>query len=412
MVSLTYQGAGSGLSILLQHVVDIDANGVFIYQSATEIAGYGDQQTTEYRQIQPLWQNNTGRVWQTQQPVKRSQRQQHYCQDGMTPGRDQPSDLAYQQQIHQACQTCYPASDCTNPGQPKASPGPEHITAVHKGQIGGNQPNQGGHREVNKTWVQRMAKNHNLAGDGLHRHNTSRLKLKINKQKQHQPSLAAVGATGLLLSLTGCSGPFSSLDPKGPAAAEVALLWWGMFGFATLILLLVALLWFYAIKRRGDNSPSVRPNAWLCWGGLALPLLSIMALLLVGIPVGQRMLPLAGDNALKIEVTGHQWYWQVYYPGHAIELTDKLHIPVNTPVYLQLSSADVIHSFWVPRLGVKLDMLPGRTNVLRLEASEAGTYRGQCAEYCGLGHAHMQFSVTAHEPVAFATWLKEHSADD
>ncbi|PKM21224.1 MAG: cytochrome c oxidase subunit II [Gammaproteobacteria bacterium HGW-Gammaproteobacteria-15] len=257
-----------------------------------------------------------------------------------------------------------------------------------------------------------MAKNHNLAGDGLHRHNISRLKLKITKKKRYQPSLAAVCSTGLLLNLSGCSGPFSSLDPKGPAAAEVALLWWGMFGFATLILLLVAILWFYAIKRRSDDSPLIRPNAWLCWGGLALPLLSITVLLLIGIPVGQRMLPLADDNALKIEVTGHQWYWQVYYPGHAIELTDELHIPVNTPVYLQLTSADVIHSFWVPRLGVKLDMLPGRTNVLRLEASEAGIYRGQCAEYCGLGHAHMQFSVIAHEQAAFATWLKEHSADD
>ncbi|MGP9800758.1 cytochrome c oxidase subunit II [Rheinheimera sp. NSM] len=216
----------------------------------------------------------------------------------------------------------------------------------------------------------------------------------------------------MLLSLTGCSGPFSGLDAKGPAAAEVALLWWGMFGFATLVMLLVAALWLYAIKRPADGSRQVRTNAWLCRGGLVLPLLSIGLLLIVGIPAGQRMLPQAGDNALKINVTGHQWYWQVHYPGHAIEQTDELHIPVNTPVYLHLTSADVIHSFWVPRLAVKLDMLPGRTNVLRLEATEAGTYRGQCAEYCGLGHAHMQFSVTAHEPQAFAAWLKEHSADD
>ena len=412
MVSMTYQPAGSGVSVLLQHVVDIDTNGVFIHQSATEIAGYGDQQTTEYRQIKPLWQNYAGRVRQTQQPVQRGQRQQHHCQYGMAPGGNEPSDLAYQQHIHQSGQTGNPATNSANPSQPQAGSGPEQITTVQKGQICGNQPDQGSHRKVNKTWVQRVAKYHNLAGNGLHRHNTSRLKLKINKQKRHQPSLAAVGTTGLLLSLTGCSGPFSSLDPKGPAAAEVALLWWGMFGVATLILLLVAALWFYAIKRRSDDSPTIRPNAWLCWGGLALPLLSITLLLLIGIPVGQRMLPLPDANALKIEVTGHQWYWQVHYPGHAIELTDELHIPVNTPVYLQLTSADVIHSFWVPRLGVKLDMLPGRTNVLRLQASEAGIYRGQCAEYCGLGHAHMQFSVIAHEQATFAGWLKEHSADD
>lgn len=211
----------------------------------------------------------------------------------------------------------------------------------------------------------------------------------------------------LLLSQTACSGPYSALDPQGPAAAEVAWLWWAMFGFFSLILLVVVLLWHYAISRRSEEAADKLNNGWIIWGGLVLPVVSISALLMVGVPIGQRMMPLVAEDAVHIHVTGHQWYWQISYPGYQRQLTDEIHIPINTPVHLHLQSADVIHSFWVPKLGVKLDLIPGRTNVLRLEASAAGVYRGQCAEYCGLGHAHMQFTVTAHQPADFARWLEE-----
>ena len=223
-------------------------------------------------------------------------------------------------------------------------------------------------------------------------------------------SVAVFRPAILLAGLSGCSGPFSSLDPQGPAAADVALLWWLMFGFFSVVLLIVVLLWHYAIKRPANNAADAAGSGWIIWGGLALPVVSISALLIVGIPIGQRMMPLPDASAIDINVTGHQWYWQVNYPGYNWQLTDELHIPVNTPVHLHLTSADVIHSFWVPQLGVKLDMLPGRTNVLRLEASKAGVYRGQCAEYCGFGHAHMQFTVTAHQPAEFALWLRRQDA--
>jgi cytochrome c oxidase subunit 2 len=393
----------------LTQLLHIDTNSMLVHQSTTQITGSDNQHAAEQRQIQPLAGDDRCSVRQAQQPVQRGQRQQHDCQYCVAPGCDQPSDLAYQQQIQQAGQTGYPASYCSHTSQPHAGSGPEHITVINKGDVSSDKTYQGCYRKVDQTGVYRMTKDTDFTVNGLCRHTKLRDELKQVKPKLLRSSLAAVCATALL---AGCTGPFSSLDPKGPAATEVALLWWGMFGFATLILLLVAALWFYAIKRRSDSSPSIRPNAWLCWGGLALPLLSITLLLIIGIPVGQRMLPLPDENALKIEVTGHQWYWQIHYPAQGIELTDEVHIPVNTPVYLQLTSADVIHSFWVPKLGVKLDMLPGRSNTLRLEASEAGIYRGQCAEYCGLGHAHMQFSVIAHEQAAFAGWLKEHSADD
>lgn len=227
---------------------------------------------------------------------------------------------------------------------------------------------------------------------------------------------AALPGSSLLLA--GCSGPFSTLDPAGPSATSVAGLWWGMFAVATLVLLTVVVLWLYAVSRqqRAVSEQQARriQQRWIIGGGLILPTTTIVALLAFGIPVGHNMLPLPvkDGEVLRIDVTGHQWWWQVRYPNTGIELKDELHIPAGVPVDVHLTSGDVIHSFWVPRLGGKLDMLPGRTNVLRLQADEPGTYRGQCAEFCGLHHARMQFTVTAHSAADFAAWLTEAHADD
>jgi cytochrome c oxidase subunit 2 len=216
--------------------------------------------------------------------------------------------------------------------------------------------------------------------------------------------------------MTACSGPYSTLNPAGPAAADAAALWWGMSSFAVLVLLVVVGLWLYALRRRPGQISQEQArriqNRWIIGGGLLLPITSMGVLLAFGIPIGHRMLPLpvAGQDVLRIEVTGHQWWWQVEYPQQGVELRNELHIPAGQPVDLHLTSNDVIHSFWVPRLGGKLDMLPGRTNVLRLQAHEPGIYHGQCAEFCGTGHAHMQFTVHAHAPADFAAWLE--SADD
>lgn len=189
-----------------------------------------------------------------------------------------------------------------------------------------------------------------------------------------------------------------------------------MSSFAVLVLLVVVGLWLYALRRRPGQISQEQArriqNRWIIGGGLLLPITSMGVLLAFGIPIGHRMLPLpvAGQDVLRIEVTGHQWWWQVEYPQQGVELRNELHIPAGQPVDLHLTSNDVIHSFWVPRLGGKLDMLPGRTNVLRLQAHEPGIYHGQCAEFCGTGHAHMQFTVHAHAPADFAAWRE--SADD
>lgn len=191
-------------------------------------------------------------------------------------------------------------------------------------------------------------------------------------------------------------------------ASSVANVWWAMFGFSSLVLLVVSALWIYAMRRQPrETSPAEARRIhlrWLIGGGLVLPTVSIVLLLAFGLPAGRNMLPLPGDQALRIEVTGHQWWWEVRYPESGVVTANQLILPVGRPVDIAVTSADVIHSFWVPRLGGKIDMVPGRTNVIRLEASQAGIFRGQCSEFCGTQHAHMILHVEALEEPEFDAW--------
>jgi cytochrome c oxidase subunit II len=189
-----------------------------------------------------------------------------------------------------------------------------------------------------------------------------------------------------------------------------------MLVYFGIVMLAVIALWLHAMRRDpGELSAAEstrQGRRWTIYGGLLLPTASIAALLAIGIPVGQRMLAWPDDDALRIHVTAHQWWWKVEYPDHGIELGNTLHIPIATPIDVHLISTDVIHSFWVPRLAGKLDALPGRTNVLRLQADRPGRYLGQCAEFCGIGHAHMRFEVIAHSKEDFSRWLGEAQVDD
>jgi cytochrome c oxidase subunit II len=225
-------------------------------------------------------------------------------------------------------------------------------------------------------------------------------------------------STILALASSGCSGPLSTLDPGGPSSSTAAGLWWGMFVFSSLVLMALVALWVYAVRydpeRTAERDVRRLHRRFVLFGGLLLPTSSITVLLAIGIPAGHSMLPLplADERVVNIEVTGHQWWWEVVYPEAGVRLVDELHIPAGTAVDLRITSADVIHSFWVPRLGGKLDAIPGRHNLLRLRAEEPGTYRGQCAEFCGLSHAHMTFQVEVHSAEAFDEWLKAAGTHD
>ncbi|TFZ04256.1 cytochrome c oxidase subunit II [Ramlibacter rhizophilus] len=223
-----------------------------------------------------------------------------------------------------------------------------------------------------------------------------------------------MGAGPALMGLAGCAGPLSALAPAGPSAEAIAQVWWWMLGVSTLVLLGVLLLWLWAMRSRRNHAQDDAQRSgqrWIIGGGVALPGVAILALLVFGTPAGRHQIAWprgAGEPApLEIHVSASRWEWHLVYPEAGVRIRNELRLPVGRDVDLHVSSRDVIHSFWIPRLGGKLDALPGRVQVLRLRADEAGTFLGQCAEFCGLGHAHMKFAVHAMEPARFEAWLVE-----
>lgn len=218
----------------------------------------------------------------------------------------------------------------------------------------------------------------------------------------------------LLTPLSACTGVQSTLDPKGPVAASVATLWWLMFWGALLILLLVMAALCYAMFRDPDRRLRLPHIPFLIGAGLVFPTVGLTALLIYGTDVGRRITQ-AFDDPLVIHVTGHQWWWEVHYPAAngapEVHTANELRLPVGVPVEFVIESADVVHSFWIPNLGGKVDMIPGRSNTLRLSVDRAGRFRAQCSEFCGAQHARMGLWVIAESPADFAEWRRDRAAD-
>lgn len=206
------------------------------------------------------------------------------------------------------------------------------------------------------------------------------------------------------LTLTGCDGPQSALAPRGPGAQAVAEVWWLMFGGALLILLAVMVLAVYGYARGSDDRPAVARRL-IVGGGLILPVAVLSALVLYGHRLGARLTSSA-LAALEIEVVGHRFWWEVRYPGGAAT-ANELRLPAGRAVTMTLRSEDVIHSFWLPNLAGKLDLVPGHVNRLTIQADRPGLWRGQCAEFCGRFHADMELVAIAHPPEEFEAWLRE-----
>jgi len=209
---------------------------------------------------------------------------------------------------------------------------------------------------------------------------------------------------------SGCDGFQSSLAPHGPEARAIANVGWVMYAGATLILLVVMVLALYAIYRPPERRPGPSANFWIVAGGVVFPVVTLSALLAYGVHAMGAMRNTPPDsNMVQIEVVGNQWWWDVHYheaDGVVLTNANEIHIPVGQPVRISLRSADVIHSFWVPGLAGKMDLMPGRTNRLVLQADRPGLFRGQCAEFCGAQHARMALLVIAQTPEEHAAWLK------
>lgn len=217
-------------------------------------------------------------------------------------------------------------------------------------------------------------------------------------------ALLAAGAT----SLNGCSGVQSALAPAGREAEWLADIFWWLTGGAAVIWLTVMGLAFYFAGQRGAPLNPRQAHRFVVWGGAIVPTIILTAVLIYGLLPLPALLAPAPAGSLKIVVSGEQWWWRVRYEpkaGAPVTLANEIRLPVGEPVQFELSSPDVIHSFWIPALGGKVDMIPGRVTRLALRPTRVGVLRGVCAEYCGTSHALMNFRVEVMEKAAFENWL-------
>ena len=237
--------------------------------------------------------------------------------------------------------------------------------------------------------------------------------------------LVAVAAVALLLAA--CSGVKNngqnSLQPKSPQAQKIydlfvpILIIAILVGIAIMIATVTLAIKFRYKKGQNENPKQIHGNTRLEIGWTILPAL---LLAIIAVPTVATIFDLAqnpGDKALQVSVEGKQWWWQFSYPDAKVVTADEMIIPTGRDVYLHLKACDeptssgttcnVIHSFWVPELSGKKDVVPGQTNTLTISADKPGTYLGQCAEYCGLSHANMRFRVIAKSPADFQQWLSE-----
>lgn len=213
-----------------------------------------------------------------------------------------------------------------------------------------------------------------------------------------------------LVPLSGCDQVQSALNPQGPVALEISRMGWIMFWGAVAVVALVLSLLLYAIFSAPENRRPLDANKLIIGGGIILPVVSLSALLIYGtLFLDQNVVSADGSEPLEIEVIGSQWWWEIRYPGargdEAVVTAEEIVIPVGRAVNVSVQTRDVIHSFWVPSLAGKIDLIPGKVNRISLRADKSGVFRGQCAEFCGIQHARMGIFVYAVAPAEFEAWL-------
>lgn len=226
----------------------------------------------------------------------------------------------------------------------------------------------------------------------------------------------------MVLLLAGCGGqqPQQTMfNPVGPMSSRVENLWWFIFAIALAVFVIVmALFSIAAAKRRvhekvppiiHPDPASERRHTSVVVVATVISTVLLFAILVHSTVTGKYMNSLVSKNPVSIQVIGHQWWWEIQYPNSDVSqwviTANEVHVPTGVPVVLQTSSADVIHSFWAPNIQGKRDLIPGYSNAIWFQVDKPGTYRGQCAEFCGHEHAKMAFYVVAETPDKFAAWL-------
>lgn len=229
----------------------------------------------------------------------------------------------------------------------------------------------------------------------------------------------AIGSAGLVLLLAGCGGSQSTLDPHSEPARQITTLSWWMIAASVVVFGgVVGLMGLAYLRRDRRGLPVLGEREGANLGmvvlfGVGIPIVALIGVFTVAnfAVAAKTDPPPARTEPVTISVIGRQWWWDIRYPGSAAVTANELHIPTRTHVNVVVRSADVIHSFWVPQLNRKIDMIPGETNRVELYANAPGRYEGQCAEYCGVQHAHMRLVVIAEAPARYRAWVASAAAD-
>lgn len=210
----------------------------------------------------------------------------------------------------------------------------------------------------------------------------------------------------------------SAIQPATEQARGISYIWWSMFWVAVVVFVAVMLLLAWGLWRGKSKKPTqlsyLASRNLVIVAGIAVPLVTVICLVGGSLMLGRSLSASPPDNALEVRITGWMWWWQIEYldeNSNTIATTaNELHVPINRPIQVYLESGDVIHSFWVPQLHGKTDLIPGRTNSSWFEVDVSGTFRGQCAEFCGLQHALMGFLVVSEPQAEFDAWLANQQA--
>jgi cytochrome c oxidase subunit 2 len=237
------------------------------------------------------------------------------------------------------------------------------------------------------------------------------------------PEVVRILSTAVLTVCTCAAHPQSVVDPAGPQSAKIAALWWVFFWLSTAIFVIVMALTLWTLTRRHRgieqepletrHLPSEQTEhrmTRVVAGATIATVVILFVLLIASIGTGKAVSNLANkNNGLIVEVTGNQWWWHIRYQNsdasQILVTANEIHIPVGRPVLIRGRSNDVIHSFWIPSLHGKRDLIPSRVTTEWIQADRPGVYRGQCAEFCGLQHAHMILYVIAEPENKFKAWM-------
>lgn len=244
--------------------------------------------------------------------------------------------------------------------------------------------------------------------------------------KTSKTSLKVCAALSFVLCCTSCGGIHNALNPTGPQAQNLSRLWWLFFIVCSVVFVLVMIALLLSLRNRTgepqvETAPVIEPPVEqerkrrnVVISAVTITVIILFVFLIASYSAGRSMTAeLEHKNGLNIELTGHQWWWEVRYndvdASNIFTTANEIHIPVGVPVTFSLKAADVIHSFWVPNLAGKKDLIPGKINTIWLQADKPGVYHGQCAEYCGLQHARMALWIVAEPQEQFNAWRQNQT---